>query len=47
MSWFTEFNLQIDWHNHCVQLDLEDKQHTVIAEYVSNSFPRIELYTGD
>ena len=47
MSWFAKFNPQIDWHNHSVQLDLYDKQHTVIASYAADSFSGIDLCTAD
>ena len=47
MSWFTEFNPQIDWHNYSVQLDLDDKQFTVIAAHSADSFSGIDIYTTD
>ena len=30
MSWSTEFNPQIDWHNHSVQLDLDAEKYTLM-----------------
>ena len=47
MSWFTEFNPQINWHNHSVQLDLDDKQYNVIAAHAADSFSGIDLCTAD
>ena len=47
MSWLAEFNPQIDWHTRSVQLDLDDKQHTVIAAHAADSFSGIELCTAD
>ena len=42
-----EFNSQIDWYNHSVNLDLNKDQYTVIAIYTSNSFSGIELCNAD
>ena len=47
ISWFAKFNPQIDWHNHSVQLDLDDEKNTVIAEHTDNSFSGIELCTAN
>ena len=47
MSWFAKFNLQIDWHSHSVHLDLDDKQHTIIAAYAADSFSGIDLCIAD
>ena len=47
MSWFAEFNSQTDWHNCSVQLDLDEKQHTVIAAYTADSFFGIDLFIAD
>ena len=47
MSWFAEFNPQIDWYNHSVSLALNAKQCTVIAVYAAYSFSGIDLYTAN
>ena len=47
MSWFVEFNPQIDWHNHSVWLDLDDEQYIVIAAHTDDSFSGIDLCTAD
>ena len=47
MSWFAEFNPQIDWHNRSIELDLDDKQHTIIAAHSVDSFSDIELCASD
>ena len=43
ISWFAEFNPQIDWHNHSESLDLDENQCTVVAKHTANSFAGINL----
>ena len=45
ISWLAEFNPQIDWRNHSVQLNLNDEEHTVIASHAADSFSGIDLCT--
>ena len=47
ISWFAEFNPQIDWHNHSVQLDLDAEQFTVNAAHNADSCSGIYLCTAD
>ena len=47
ISWFTEFNPQIDWHNHYIQLDLDAEQHTVNTARTADSCSSIDLCTVD
>ena len=47
MSWFAEFNPQIDWHNHSLQQDLDAEQHSVNAVYTADSCSGIDLCTAD
>ena len=47
MSWFAEFNPRIDWHNCSVQLDLDNKQHTLIAAQTDDSYSGIDFCTAD
>ena len=47
MTWFAEFNHQIDWYTHSVSLDLDAKNYNVIATYISDSFFRMDFYSSD
>ena len=47
ISWFAEFNPQIDWHNRSLQLDLDAEQHTVNATQSFDSCSGIEICTSE
>ena len=47
MSWFAEFNPQIDWYNPSTSLDLDAEQYTVISIHTTDSFPGIDLCNAD
>ena len=47
ISWFAEFNPQIDWHNHSISLHLDAEQHTVISTHAADSFSSIDLCIAD
>ena len=47
ISWFAEFNPQIDWHNHSVRLNLDAEDHTVIAANTADSCLNIDLCAAD
>ena len=47
MSWFAEFNPQINWHNCSVSLDLDAEKYIVIAAHAADSFYGIDLCTAD
>ena len=38
ISWFAEFNPQIDWLNHSVSLGLDVEKHTIVSIYTANFF---------
>ena len=47
ISLFTEFNPQIEKHNHSVSLDLDSERHTIVATYAADLFSGIDLCTAD
>ena len=47
MSWFSEFNPQIDWHNYFVSLNLDSVLYTVFAIHIADSFYGSDLCNAD
>ena len=47
ISWFAEFNSQIDWHNHSAQLDLDAEQYTANVACTADLCSCIDLCTAD
>ena len=47
MSWFAEFNPQIDWYNHSISLDLDAEQYTIISTCDVDSFSGIAFCTAE
>ena len=47
MSWFAEFNAQIDWYNRFASFNLEAEKYTVVAISSVGSFLGIDLCKAD